>query len=81
MRAIAIGLFASTLASTWTQAAELPTRAAAPADQPAKTCEIAGVRGFLTAGGVCVKIGGYVSGQVSAGSAGRTYVLTPQTRN
>lgn len=81
MRAFAIGLFASSLALASASAAELPTRAAAPKDPPARTCEIAGVRGILTDGGVCLKISGYVSGQVAAGSSGKTYVLTPQTRN
>jgi hypothetical protein len=81
MRAIAIGLFASSLALTWTQAAELPTRAAVPRDPPAKRCEIAGVRGFLTEGGVCVRLSGFVSGQAAVGSSGRSYVLAPQTRN
>jgi hypothetical protein len=81
MRASAIGLAVSTLVLASAQAAELPSRAASPKDPPARTCEIAGVRGLLTAGGVCLKISGSVSGQMSAGSSGRSYVLTPLTRN
>jgi len=81
MRAIAASLVASILALASAEAAELPSRAAAPKEKPAKTCEVAGARGFLTEGGVCVKISGSVSGEVAAGSAGKSYVLAPQTKN
>ena len=48
--------------------AELPLRKAAP-PAPIRTCEIAGKPGYKLPGSdVCLKLSGYVSGQVSAGT-------------
>jgi hypothetical protein len=49
-------------------AAELPTMRAAP-PKNARKCNIAGMEGVqLPGSNVCVKLGGYVSGGVSAGN-------------
>ena len=45
------------------QSAELPT-IKPPRHDKAKTCNIGGMAGVLTPGGMCVKIGGYISGEV-----------------
>jgi hypothetical protein len=48
--------------------AELPSRKATP-PAPLKTCEIAGKPGYKLPGSdVCLKLSGYVSGQISAGT-------------
>jgi hypothetical protein len=68
-----IAAVAALVAGVGARAAELPSREAKPpasADQ-AKTCEVNGVPGMAMPGSdVCVKIGGYVSSQVSVGSVG-----------
>ncbi|MGO9740486.1 MAG: hypothetical protein ACLPN5_03030 [Roseiarcus sp.] len=49
-------------------AAELPSRQQSALPEHAKTCELGGKRGFLTAdGSTCVTVGGYVSGHAAAG--------------
>jgi hypothetical protein len=49
--------------------AELPSRKTPPPAVAAKTCEIDGKEGFqLPNSDVCMKISGYVSGQVTAGT-------------
>jgi hypothetical protein len=54
-------------------AAELPSRAAKakPAEEKARSCEIGGEQGFVTQGGGCVRVGGYVSVGVGAGNIRR----------
>jgi hypothetical protein len=48
--------------------AELPSRKAAP-PIPVRTCEIAGKPGYRLPGSdVCLKLSGYVSGQISTGT-------------
>jgi hypothetical protein len=50
-------------------AAELPSRKTPPPAATVKTCEIDGKEGFrLPDSDVCMKISGYVSGQVTAGT-------------
>jgi hypothetical protein len=50
-------------------AAELPMRQAKPTDKPLRHCEIQGKPGFLASDGqTCIRLSGYVSGQVSAGN-------------
>jgi hypothetical protein len=62
-------LLASTVAVAAASGAELPSRNAPPPAAKAKTCSIGGVPGFTLPGSdVCVRIGGSVSAQVSAGS-------------
>ena len=54
-------------------AAELPVRTAKakPSENKAATCEIGGERGFVTPGGGCVHVGGYISSAMSAGDLKR----------
>jgi hypothetical protein len=48
--------------------AELPSRKSAP-PVPVRTCEIGGKPGYRLPGSdVCLKLRGYVSGQISAGT-------------
>lgn len=49
-------------------AAELPSRSAKadPGRSKPRSCEIDGAAGFVTPGGGCVRVGGYVSLGVSA---------------
>ena len=62
-------LMIATYAAAPAAAAELPTRQAKPATTPAKPCEINGKPGVLTADGqTCIRLSGYVSGQVAAGN-------------
>jgi len=64
-KTLAFALLAASAAS----AAELPSRDAKPPTAKAKSCEIAGKPGFLTADGqTCIRISGYVSGQVTGGN-------------
>ncbi len=65
---VAVAALVGALAS---QAAELPSQRGQAHKQKqteaAKTCNIAGEPGVLAANGVCVRLSGYVSSQVSAG--------------
>ena len=57
------------LSAATARAAELPSRDAKPPAAKAKGCEIAGKPGFLAADGqTCIRVSGYVSGQVSGGN-------------
>jgi hypothetical protein len=71
-RWVAFALGAALLGATAGQAAELPSQRSQTQKQkqpePAKTCNIAGNPGILAGNGVCVRLSGYVSGQVSAGT-------------
>jgi hypothetical protein len=62
---------AALLGALASQAAELPSQRGqthkAKETQAAKTCNIAGNPGVLAANGICVRLSGYVSSQVSAG--------------
>jgi hypothetical protein len=50
-------------------AAELPSRRPDPAPRKAETCEINGQPGYKLPGGdVCLRMSGYVGGQISAGN-------------
>jgi hypothetical protein len=63
---------AALVAATSANAAELPSGKAATRTAPVKMCEIYGKPGYRLPGSdVCVKLSGYVSGQVSAGTLGK----------
>jgi hypothetical protein len=67
-RSLALFL-ALAVASVSAQAAELPNKRAAPANDHVKKCNVGGMEGTVVAGTtICVKIGGYVSGGVEAGN-------------
>jgi len=60
---------AALVAASSVSAAELPSRKTTPPTAAAKTCEINGKPGYRLPGSdICVKLSGYVSGQVSAGT-------------
>jgi hypothetical protein len=66
-RILALLCFAASLGTAG--AAELPSRDAKPPAQKARRCEIAGRPGYLAADGqTCIRISGFVSGQVSGGN-------------
>ena len=57
-RRLALALFSAALAAAAAQAAELPSQSSSAkkpkaAQEPAKTCNIAGVTGVMLANGVC----------------------------
>jgi hypothetical protein len=75
VRSILPGLAASVAAVVGVQAADLPTRKAAPVEY-VKTCSVAGMAGFVIPGSdACLKISGYVSGQIEGGSLAKQYGL------
>ena len=72
--ALAGAAFAATTVCA-ADAADLPTRKASPIEG-VEICNVAGMVGFLIPGsGACLKISGYVSGQIQAGNLGRQYAL------
>jgi len=72
MTANRIWIFAAfcAVAVAGARGAELPTRnAPSTPPPPAKTCTVNGKPGVIAgASGVCIKLGGYVSGQVAGGN-------------
>jgi hypothetical protein len=60
---------AALIAASSASPAELPSRKATTPTAPVKMCEIDGKPGYRPPGSeVCVKLSGYVSGQISAGT-------------
>jgi hypothetical protein len=61
------------------QAADLPTRKAAPVEF-VKVCSVGGMAGFVIPGSdTCFKIGGYLAAHFSAGNVEKAYSWTPGT--
>jgi hypothetical protein len=61
------------------QAADLPTRKAAPIEY-VKMCNVGGMAGFVIPGSdTCLKIGGYLAAHFSAGNVDKAYAWTPGT--
>jgi hypothetical protein len=72
--ASAAGLVA--VATAPAQAADLPTRKAAPAEY-VKICNVGGMAGFVLPGSdTCFKISGYITGQIEAGNLTKAYAWT-----
>ena len=68
-RWLACALAAVILGATAAPGAELPAQNKKPTKaEPAKTCDIAGNPGVVAANGVCVRLSGYISSQVSGGN-------------
>jgi hypothetical protein len=68
-RWFACALAVAVVGATAGRAAELPTQNKKPTQaEPAKKCDIAGNPGVLAANGVCVRLSGYISSQVSGGN-------------
>jgi Porin subfamily len=68
MKSILLGSAAGIVAVAAAQAADLPTKKAAPAEY-VKICNVGGMAGFVLPGSdTCFKISGYITGQVEAGN-------------
>jgi hypothetical protein len=81
MKSILLGSAAGIVAVAGAQAADLPTKKAAPAEY-VRICNVGGMAGFIIPGSdTCLKISGYVTAQVEGGNAttgyGRTYATGP----
>jgi hypothetical protein len=76
---IALCCAVSLLASTsLARGAELPSKSAKPssAATPAKTCTVNGKPGVIAGdSGVCIKVSGYVSGQIEGGTLSKSQTL------
>src|ERR1700761_4716785 len=68
MKSILLGSAAGIVAVAGAQAADLPTKKAAPAEY-VKICNVGGMAGFIIPGSdTCLKISGYITGQLEAGN-------------
>ena len=66
MKSILLGSAAGIVAVAGAQAADLPTKKAAPAEF-VKICNVGGMAGFIIPGSdTCLKIGGYVIAEIEA---------------
>ena len=69
MKSILLGSAAAIVAVASAQAADLPTRKAAPVEQYVKICNVGGITGWTLPGSdTCVKLSGYITGQFVAGN-------------
>jgi hypothetical protein len=74
MKSILLGSAAGIVAVAGAQAADLPTRKAAPAEY-VRICNVGGMAGFIIPGSdTCLKISGYITGQIEAGNVTTQYV-------
>ncbi len=67
-KGVALSLLAGMTFASAVAAAELPTLRSEPAKQ-ARRCRVGGMEGYYVAGGVCLKVSGYVSAGVEAGKS------------
>src|SRR5579883_1306577 len=73
IKSILLGSAAGIVAAAAAQAADLPTRKAAPAEF-VKVCNVGGMAGFVLPGSdTCFKISGYITGQIEAGNLRQAY--------
>jgi hypothetical protein len=73
MKSILLGSTAALVAVAAAQAADLPTRKAAPAEY-VKICNVGGMAGFVLPGSdTCFKISGYITGQIEGGNLKQGY--------
>ena len=78
MKSILLGSAAGIVAVASAQAADLPTKKAAPAEY-VKICNVGGMAGFIIPGSdTCLKIGGYITAQVEAGNLEEGYAWATQ---
>ena len=74
VRSLLLGSAAVLVAVASAQAADLPTRKAAPAAQYVKVCQIGDIAGFIIPGSdTCLKISGYVNAQLAMGNVRDEY--------
>jgi Porin subfamily len=73
MKSILLGSAAGIVAVAGAQAADLPTKKAAPAEY-VKICNVGGMAGFIIPGSdTCLKIGGYITAQIEGGNLEKGY--------
>jgi len=76
IKSLLLGTAAGIVAVASAQAADLPTKKAAPAAEYVKVCTVGGVTGFLMPGtDTCLKISGYLTGQFEGGNLKDQYTL------
>jgi hypothetical protein len=80
IKSLLLGAAAGIVTVASAQAADLPTKKAAPAAEYVKVCTVGGITGFLMPGtDTCMKIGGYITGQFEGGNLKNQYVLVDGT--
>src|SRR5580704_14986347 len=73
MKSILLGSAAGIVEVASAQAADLPTRKAAPAEY-VRICNVGGMAGFIIPGSdTCLKIGGYITAQIEGGNLEKGY--------
>ncbi len=78
MKSILLGSAAGIVAVASAQAADLPTKKAAPVEY-VKLCNVGGMAGFVIPGSdTCLKISGYVTAQVEAGNVSTGFAWATQ---
>ncbi len=74
IKSILLGSAAGIVAVASAQAADLPTKKAAPVAQYVKICNVGGITGWTLPGSdTCVKLSGYITGQFVAGNLSNQY--------
>jgi hypothetical protein len=69
IKSILLGSAAGIVAVASAQAADLPTKKAAPVAQYVKICNVGGITGWTLPGSdTCVKISGYITAQFTGGN-------------
>ena len=73
MKSLLLGSAAGIVAVGAAQAADLPTRKAAPVEY-VRVCNVGGITGWTLPGSdTCVKLSGYITGQVTGGNLNTQY--------
>ena len=74
IKSILLGSAAGVVAVAGAQAADLPTKKAAPIVQYVKICNVGGITGWTLPGSdTCVKLSGYITAQFTAGNLSNQY--------
>jgi len=74
IKSILLGSAAAIVAVAGAQAADLPTKKAAPVAQYVKICNVGGITGWTLPGSdTCVKFSGYITAQVTGGNLSTQY--------
>jgi hypothetical protein len=74
MKSLLLGSAATLVVVVGAQAADLPTKKGAPAAEYVKVCKVGDIAGFIIPGSdTCLKISGYITGQIAAGNVGNEY--------
>lgn len=74
MKSTLLGTAAAIVVVAGAQAADLPTRKAAPVEQYVKICNVGGITGWTLPGSdTCVKLSGYITGQFTGGNLNTQY--------